>query len=417
MTFNPSEINLESSLKLIQSIHTKIMAPKDFQREQMHLKHSTILDHVIVGCQLDEVLVEVLRQLKMGIILDRNTLQSRTSWLAGTIDNSYVLMVLDSVLENGITRASIDIWSDVKDIPTAIFHAIRETPLGEVSENYKTIDVQWYLTKKTDNKQLVIELSSSINDSRFLDENIYFFVDYQGTFTDSFCASFPINDERVSVAINLADIRASYCDQLCDPYLTIYIGDAEWKSIEKYNCICFTWQDALIHQVNRHLTKGSRFTSFSELSGNLNLNDAGDSLRAKMLFLDFCKAQEVTGCKNQRISDHCSRAIILTGLVICFNPPRGLSGYLDMILGSNEIEQISNLGSDRTWREHLSGIVNLAQDFQPTPVKLSSSKKNRKPGRPPTQLIPTTPPAVLFDSFAKSPEEVVCKICRFHDSN
>ena len=224
-----------------------------------------------------------------------------------------------------------------------------------------------------------------------------------------------INEERVSVAIDLADTHASYKGHLQDPYLTLFIGDAEWKSIDKYTCIRFTWKDALIHQINQHLSKGSRFTSFSELSKYLNLIDDGNSLSAKTLLLDFCTAQEVAGCKGQRISDHCSRAIILTALVICFNPPRGLSGYIDMILGSRELEQISILGSNRTWREHLSGIVNLAHDFQPTPVKLSSSKRERRPGRPPTQLLPTTPPVILFENFVKSPEAVVCGLCRFND--
>ncbi len=415
MTTNPSEINFESSLKLIQSIHTKIMVPKDFQREQANHRHSIVLDNAIVGCRFDEVLVEVLRRLKMGIVLDRNTHHSRTSWLAGTIGDENVLIVLDSIIKNGITRASVDIWSDIDNIQLAIFQVMRDTPLGEVSEDYKTIDVYWFLTKDNKDNQLAVELSSNINDSRLLDEDIYFFVNYQGTFTDRFCASFPVNDERVSVAIDLTGIFASYNGNLQDPYLTLYIGDAEWKSIEKYNRICFTWKDALIHQVNQHLLKGTRFTSFSQLSDLLNLNDADDSFTVKKLFLDFCKGQEVTGCRSQRRSDHCSRAIILTALVICYNPPRGLSGYLEMILDSKEIDLISNLGSERTWREHLSGIVNLAQDFIPTPVKLSTSKKDRKPGRPPTQLIPTTPPAILFDIFVKTPDSLICRLCRFND--
>lgn len=416
MTTNPSELHLDQSSQIIKALKTKIMSPSEFQRVQMNLKHSIILDNAIVGCQFDEVLVEVLRELRMGIIIDRNTSKSRTSWLAGTINNEHVLMVLDSVIRNGITRASIDIWSENEVLPVAILEIIRNTSLGNVSDTYQAIDVSWYLTKQENTTQLIIELLSKDNEGKTLDEDILFFVDYQGIMTERLSAGFPVGQERVSVAVDVTEIHASYSGTLTDPYLTLYISDAEWKSLDKYKCISFSWNDALIHQINQHLSNGTRLTSFEELAQILNIRDKDALMITRNLLLDFCKALRVAGCKSQRVFDHCSRAIILTSLVICFNPPRGLSGYLEMVFGDEEFSLKTDLGSERTWREHMSGIVNLAQDFKPTPVKLIGSKKSRRPGRPPTQLVPKTPPADLFMRFVHEPESIVCRLCRFSNS-
>ncbi|TFG31526.1 hypothetical protein EU527_12270 [Candidatus Thorarchaeota archaeon] len=416
MTDNSSRSPLDSALALLQNIQNRIMSPSEFQREQMNLKHSILLDNEIVGCHFDQVLVEILRELRLGIILDRSTSRSRTSWLAGIINNQNILIVLDSVTRKEIVRASIDVWSNIEELPQMLLDVIRETSLGEVSGHYRAIDFSWHLIKENDIRQLVIEISSNKTDSQLLDEEILFFVDYQGIVTERFRAEFPVGNERISVAIDLADIRASYEGKMNDAYLTLYVSDADWKSVNRYHQIRYSWKEALTHQIYQDLADGIRYTSFDELSQNLNLTYDNNSLLAKMLFFDFCKSLDVAGCKSQRVSDHCSRAIILTALVICFNPPRGLSGYLEMVLGNREFEFLLDLGSERTWRDHLSAIVNLAQDFRPITIKFTGSKKTRKPGRPPTQLIPKTPPGDLLMNFIEAPDSIVCRLCRFNDS-
>ncbi|MBN2228583.1 MAG: hypothetical protein JW779_03245 [Candidatus Thorarchaeota archaeon] len=392
------------------------MSPSEFQHEQTTLKHSIILDNAKVSSSFDEVLVEILSEIRMGVVLDRNTSTSRTSWLAGMIESKYVLMVLDSAVNKGVTRVSLDIWCAIDNIHTGILYLIQGTSLGKVLPQYQAIAVSWHLVRIDDNQtQLVVELTSKETDTNLRDEDILFFVDYQGVMTERFRTSFPLGNERVSVAIDLVNRKASWNGNLDDPYIIIYVSDAEWKSIDNYHRIQFSWRDALIHQIENHLDEGIRFTGFTELSKHLNIDDDFNSDKTRMLFLDFCRGLEVVGCTGQRVSDHCSRAIILTGLVICFNPARGLTGYLDMITGYGGYEPLAGLGSDRTWREHLSGIVNLANDFKPTPVKLSGSRKNRKPGRPPMQLLPTTPPVDLFKSLVNEPEIIVCKLCRFYE--
>ncbi|MCK5265115.1 MAG: hypothetical protein KAR03_05855, partial [Candidatus Thorarchaeota archaeon] len=73
-------------------------------------------------------------------------------------------------------------------------------------------------------------------------------------------------------------------------------------------------------------------------------------------------------------------------------------------------------GTERTWRDHLTGLVTSAQDFQPIPVEISGKKKSRGPGRPPTQLLPTIPPVNLFRDYINSPEKIVCRYCKFSNT-
>ena len=149
----------------------------------------------------------------------------------------------------------------------------------------------------------------------------------------------------------------------------------------------------------------------------MNLENNPNNELAKSLFLTFCLAHQVEGCKSQRVSDYCRRSVVLSGLVICFNPPRGLSGYLKMVSGPAAPEELERLGTERTWRDHLTGLVTSAQDFQPTPVEIRGKKKSRGPGRPPTQLLPTIPPVNLFRDFINSPEKIVCRYCKFSTSS
>ncbi|MCK4566244.1 MAG: hypothetical protein KAU48_02935, partial [Candidatus Thorarchaeota archaeon] len=142
-----------------------------------------------------------------------------------------------------------------------------------------------------------------------------------------------------------------------------------------------------------------------------------DHAKARDLFLAFCLAHKVEGCKSQRVSDYCRRCVVLSGLVICFNPPRGLSGYLKMVAGPFAPNELERLGTERTWRDHLTGLVTLAQDFQPIPVEISGKKKSRGPGRPPTQLLPTIPPVNLFRDYINSPEKIVCRYCKFSSTH
>ena len=416
MNYDPSRNTPNESVEVGGVLNTRIISPTQFQHEQTNLVHSIVLDSARVGCRYDEVLAEILSRVRMGVVLDRNTSKSRTSWLSGMIETEPILMVVDAVSINGITRSSIDVWCNIQELPELFLREIQETAMGSVSKEYQELGVNWYLVNDQDvQNQLVIELTSHEDNSKLVDEEIIFYLDYQGILTERFKASFPVDTERVSVAIDLTNTHADWNGNLDEPYLVLYISDAEWKSIERYHKINYSWRDALVHQTKRHLSNGFRYTGFNELSHQLNIETDGNSSVARRLFFDFCRSLDVGGCTGERISDHCSRAVILTGLVICFNPPRGLTGYLDMVLGDMNYEPIAGLGSDRTWRDHLSGIVNLANDFKPTPVKLAGSRKHRKPGRPPMQLIPTTAPVDLFSALIEKPETIVCKLCRFSD--
>jgi hypothetical protein len=236
-------------------------------------------------------------------------------------------------------------------------------------------------------------------------------LDYQGLLTESFETPFPRGKQLASVAADLSDIRASWSDKLTEPYLAVHVSDAKWKNVKRAYHVDFTWEQALEQQIRLRLSTGSRFRFLREFAKYLNMRENKES--ALRLFIEFCMSRELKGCESQRAAAHCDRAAILTGLAICFNPPRGLSGYLEMLTYSEVPKILEELGSQRTWRDHISQIVQLSSDFIPQTTKLGIPKSNRKPGRPPTQLVPIAHPLELFTQFLNNPESLVCRYCRF----
>ena len=157
----------------------------------------------------------------------------------------------------------------------------------------------------------------------------------------------------------------------------------------------------------------TRFSSLEELATALHFPTNTGIESARDLCVSYCLDRTLKECSIDRISDHCKRAAILTGFLITFNPARGLTGYLEILLGDDGSSDLIKLGSERTWRNHLTEIVHATEDFIPHPVALSAGRKNQKPGRPPIQLIPSTPLSNLLTTFIERPEELVCKYCKF----
>jgi hypothetical protein len=400
---------LKRILGLVQSLP---LTTKEFQQTQTELAHHNILDYVPIGCAHEDALAELLSDVRFGVVLDKHTSWSRTTWLAGVVVESPILVVLDTTNTEGVNRASIDIWTNIDGIPDTIFKRVQQSKMGSVPDKYSSLDILWAIDTTGDSTpKLQVTLSAPKNPQSNGGGEIYFTVDYQGSLSDTFKTTYPLLQEQVSISIELGNEKSQWDDSLEKSFLTLFFSDSDWKSNDRLHQVRFTWRDALVRQLEKHLKKGKRLTSFSEVSDSINLEDTDDSMNAKNLFFAFCLDSVVEGCKSQRVSDHCRRCVVLTGLVICFNPKRGLSGYLDMVLEGPE--ELTHLGSERTWREHLSRIVNAAHDFKPVQVELKGKRKSRGPGRPPTQLLPTIPPLKLFLDFTQNPESIVCRYCRF----
>ncbi|TFF94362.1 hypothetical protein EU546_05000 [Candidatus Thorarchaeota archaeon] len=221
-------------------------------------------------------------------------------------------------------------------------------------------------------------------------------------------------DSQVVVAIDVSQHPAIWTNDLDSTYLALRVTDAEWKSEGKSHKIEFTWRESLLSVLRRSLSRGDRFRDFGELARDLNMRGAEATDAARDFFFSFCLDLPLHGCSNQRASDYCRRMVLLAGLVICFNPRRGLTGYLELVTGKGLPVEIQELGSNRTWRAHISEIVGEAEDFVSEAVTLSE-KRNKRPGRPPLHLIPTTAPEVLLERFTHHPEDLVCGYCRFSE--
>jgi hypothetical protein len=400
---------------ILGTIQSLPMTAKQFQQTQTELTHQNLLNYVPIGCPYEDALAEFLSLAHLGVVLDKHTSRSRTTWLAGSVKGQALLVVLDSVNTDNIDRASIDFWTNIEGISDDILLGIQKSQMGVVPDTYRSLDITWYIEVQEESPSLIVILSASKEITASNSGEIYFIVEYQDSLSETFKTTYPLHQEQVSIAIELGKKKSVWTGSLDDSFLTLFLSDSAWKSIDQFHQVRFTWRDALIRQIERKLKTGKRLTSFIEVAESINLQDTPDARNAKDLFFTFCLDLVVEGCKNQRVSDHCRRCVILSGLVICFNPKRGLSGYLEMVLEGPE--ELSHLGSERTWRDHLSGIVNSAQDFKPMQVELKTKKKSRGPGRPPTQLLPTIPPLKLFRYYTNNPETIVCKYCRFSKAN
>lgn len=383
-----------------------------FQELQTKLFHLTVLDMSVSGCQFEDLLAEILNRLRTIVVLDRPTSFSRTCWLSGKILDEPVLIVLDGLRGSQGDRVSVDIWSNLERIDEAILEILADTRLGDVRTDFSGLNVAWNIGAGQDGQALLTVVVSSKPEMETRAESpIFFTLDYQGLLTESFETPFPRGQQQASIAADLSDIRASWSDKLTEPYLAVHVSDAKWKSISRSHHVKFDWEQAIEHQTKLRLSTGSRFRSLDEFSTFLNMVEDKES--ALRLFTKFCLSRELRGCESQRAAAHCARAAILTGLVVCFNPPRGLSDYLEMLTDTQAPKMLEDLGTPRTWRDHISQIVQLSSDFAPQTAKLVTPNSNRRPGRPPTQLVPNTHPLELFTQFLKDPESLVCRYCRF----
>ena len=383
-----------------------------FQELQTTIRHFTVLDMSVSGCQFEDLLAEILSKLRMIVVLDRPTSFSRTCWLSGKILDEPVLIVLDGVRGSLGNRVSVDVWSNLGRIDEAILEILTDTRVGDVSTDFSGLNVTWNIDSGQGEKALLtVTVSSNPELETQAESPIFFTLDYQGLLTESFETPFPRGQQQASIAADLSDIRASWSEKLSDPYLAVHVSDARWKSIKRSHHVKFNWEQAVEHQTKLRLSTGSRFRSLDEFSTFLNM--VKDKESALRLFTEFCLNRELRGCESQRAAAHCARAAILTGLVVCFNPPRGLSDYLEMLTNTRAPKILEDLGTPRTWRDHISQIVQLSSDFAPQTAKLATPNSNRKPGRPPTQLVPITHPLELFTQFLNDPEILVCRYCRF----
>ncbi|MFX1272807.1 MAG: hypothetical protein ACFFAX_14060, partial [Promethearchaeota archaeon] len=305
----------------------------EFQDLQTKLTHMTVLDMSIPGCQFEDLLSEMLAKLRMIVVLDRPTSFSRTCWLSGKILDRPVLIVLDGVKESLGNRVSVDVWSNLERIDEAILEIIAETKIGDVSTDFSGLNVTWTVDATHDDEAfLTVVVSSKPEMTMHSGSPIFFTLDYQGLLTESFETPFPKGKRQASIAADLSDIRASWGDKLTEPYLAVHVSDAKWKDVDHAYHFDFTWGQALEQQTKLKLSSGSRFRSLGEFAKYLNMIE--DKKVALRLFMEFCLSRELRGCESQRAAAHCARAAILTGLVVCFNPPRGLSGYLEMLTDS-----------------------------------------------------------------------------------
>lgn len=397
-------------VSLADCLHGKPLTQVQFQQAQTDLEHTTVINLSPIGCSYEDALSEVMSTLRTSVVLDKQTSWSKTSWLSGAILDKRVLIVLDAVGMKTRNRLSLDAWSDMSHIADFILGAIAKTELGRTSPEMDEFDVSWQLLTDTSSPPGLL-ITVTTNAALDTPDPLYLTVDFHEVLSEELEAGMPRGMQRLTIPIDIADVTSSWHGTLDETFLKVFISDAYWKDLEKSRTRVFTWRDAIRQQVETRLGSNRRFSGFEDLGQSLHLAPSTSHDTARRIFTEFCLERSIHGCANERLSDHCARASLLSGLVICFEPPRGLSGYLDMVVGGNT--DPAGMGSARTWRDHLSQIVNSAEDFTPKPVKLSATKKARRPGRPPLQVVPMTRLPELFDQFVRQPERVVCTHCRF----
>jgi len=409
---NPKEDG--HNLNLVHEMKRNPLNMTEFQNLQNELDHSVLLDMSVAGCSFEDFLAELLGSLRMVVVLDRQTSFSRTCWLSGELLNEPVLIVLDGIKSGSEDHISVDAWSNLSRVDEAIIDIIANTRIGDVETDFSSLEVNWKITTGRDGNQLLtIEISIESLSSANAKNPIFFTIDYQGLFTEDFEVKFSKRKKYTSIVANLNDSIVSWSGKLKEPYLCIHVSDAPWKKLQRFHQIVYTWEDALKQQIELKLTSGSRFESLDEFSKSLNMNRNNDS--ALRLFTEFCLNQDLRGCTTKRVAAHCARAVILTGLMACFNPPRGLSGYLEMVTGTQNSELLKEFGNKRTWRSHISQIAQESNDFSTEAAQIVNPKRERRPGRPPTQLVPAMHPLSLFNQYLEDSTSIVCKHCRFNN--
>ena len=386
------------------------ITPSAFQELQSSLSHHLIADVVPSGCSYHDVLAEALVKLNVSVVLDKHTSCSRTTWLAGKYNDRNTLVVIDAFEKAFRNYVSIDVWTDDANLAELISLRLAESRIGDVSIEPDDLDTSWIFEYTQSSVNLVITLKST---NGVYDFPLTLEIDYQGLVTEKFATSID-KDKQVSVSLEVTEYFSIWGRNLGDPFITIVVSDSStWKLDSSAKRIIINWKDALLKVLRSKIDTDLRFSSLEEIAKELHFSGENRAVDVRDLYVSYCLNQSLKECTADRTSDHCKRAAILTGLVIAFNPDRGLTGYLEMLRCDSGSSDLIELGSERTWRNHLTEIVHATNDFIPHPIAIAADKKSQKPGRPPLQLIPSTPLSNLLKTFIEKPELLVCKYCKF----
>ncbi|MHA1960977.1 MAG: hypothetical protein ACW99U_12140 [Candidatus Thorarchaeota archaeon] len=401
-------------LEMLMKIHPMPMTPSKFQDLQTRYSQKAVFQKSPLSIDFSDALSELLRVLKLSVVLDKQTSWSRTAWFSGQIRESPVLLVLDGVSLDQYRFLTLDVWSELENIDSAIVEVLGTTGIGEPAFSFDSLDFSWVVQMRTESEaQIVLTVSSDTEKNPPDSHKMYLTLDFQGAMSEA-CLTRPLaRHEQVSIATGLEGSTIDESIGLDDPFISVLLTDAGWKPDSRSHRHSVPWREAVAKSLIRQATTGSRFRSYEDLVDSLGLAPYGNSEIVIRLFLELCMGLEVKGCDDQRGADHCKRSLVISGLTIGFNPPRGLSGYLEMVTSEAPSEILYKLGSVRTWREHISEIVHLAQDFTATPIQSTEGRTRRKRGRPPTQLIPVTPLDELLKALLNEPDGFVCRNCRF----
>lgn len=404
---------LENAYELhLDDLNAYPVEPKQFQHQQEELEHSELLFMTPVAISMNDVLVEMLSTFKAAVVSDRFSSTSRTCWLASRDDEFTLLFVVDSVIKDGLTRVTIDAWSPIIDIREVLLDRIAKTKIGQVNYRLESLHASWVVERLEG--QHVISLHLDSHNPEPL-ATIFLALEYRGVLSEVLQLTPHGNEVEFSVVFDEALLTAKNTDLADETFLAIFLSDAEWKFHSNYHVIKFTWIDSLLNRIEKRLQDHRRFSNLDELGGELGLSPSVECEKIiRTLLIEVCNRLNLEGCSTSRVSDHCQRSAILILMVLCFNPSRGLTGYMQMLLKSEDT-LIASLGSERTWRDHLTQIVSASTDFRPMSYKVTGSRKNRIRGRPPIQLLPTLPAIDLFHRLIEEPSSVVCEHCRFRE--
>jgi len=406
---------LELDITKLDDMKPLPLHPTSFQELQVSLKHHPVIFESSYVLEYHEALAEFLKHFPMAVVLDSQTSWSRTCWLSGIIDEKPILVVIDSLRGQKSSLVTIDAWSNSDQFVEAIQGKLGISAFAKVSRSFEDIQIDWEIDLKTESlHQLIVSLTSELPEDAPR-ENLYVSVNCSDFVSEKVMLSVPLNGGVASISIELDWSIREPVVRLNEDFFTINITDTSWKPIQTAFRHSLTWRDVLETQIQRRLTTKKRFESFHELADSLGLSFHNLKDIVAKLFFNYCLEKTPQNCEKSRIDDYCQRAAILTGIVTCFNPIRGLSGYLDMLIGENTPDSVINLGGRRTWRSHISEVANLAEDFMPTPLRVTRSRKSIVRGRPPTQLMPKVPLLNLFQRFMNSPHVYICRNCRFID--
>lgn len=398
---------------LIGEIRPAPLSPSQFQELQEALEYESVFFQSPFCMRYDDALAEFLKQLSMTVVSDIHTSFSRTCWLSGTINSSPVLAVLDSVKGQVTSLVTLDVWSDCRGIAIAFQNRLSVSAFAEVAQSSANIEFDWELGPELEfPHQLIVSFSSRLP-TNAPKENWCVSVSCSGLESEEVTLSVPLDGGIASVSIEPDWSSQTEVVSLDSLFFAVVIRDASWKPLATSVKCNVLWRDALEKQIQRKLMTKSRFESFHELSRYLGFSPYAPADSAMNLFFDYCFEKTTQSCEKSRTEDYCQRLAILTGLVTCFNPARGLSGYLELVSGESSPVSVRSLGGRRTWRNDISEVANVANEFRPTPLSLVRSKRGNHRGRPPTHLVPTVPLIQLFRRFMVEPEVYICGNCRF----